>query len=214
MKKILALLFIFAALPVMANDSGGLSAQDSLERLKQGNVRFVEMRMKHPDATKKHRTELVNGQHPFAVILSCSDSRVPPELIFDQGLGDIFEVRNAGNVLNKHVIGSIEYAVMHLGVKLVIIMGHQNCGAVAAALSDETESAYIESLKASIMPAVEACKKSGHYTNNEVSKAHVIQDIQELLSEDSALKEYMQKHDVQIIPAFYHMDSGQVEFLR
>ncbi|MDR1327409.1 MAG: carbonic anhydrase [Heliobacteriaceae bacterium] len=214
MKKVLALLFIFAALPVMDNDSSGLSAQDSLERLKQGNGRFVEMHMKHPDTTKKHRTELVSGQHPFAVILSCSDSRVPPEFIFDQGLGDIFDVRNAGNVLNKHVIGSIEYAVMHLGVKLIVIMGHQDCGAVAAALSDETESEYIESLKASIMPAVKACKKSGNYTNNDVSKAHVIQDIQELLSEDSALKEYMQKHDVQIIPAFYHMDSGEVEFLR
>ena len=97
--------------------------------------RFINNKLKHPDEDLKRRKEALKGQHPFAVILSCSDSRVPLEIIFDQGIGDIFEIKNAGNVLDDHVIGSIEYAVMHCGVKLVVIMGHQDCGAIAATLS-------------------------------------------------------------------------------
>ena len=98
---------------------------------------------------------MLKGQRPFVIVLSCSDSRVPPELIFDQGLGDIFEIRNAGNVLNPHVIGSIEYAVMHCGVKLIVIMGHQDCGAINATLSGVSETKYIQALEDSIKPAVE-----------------------------------------------------------
>jgi len=199
---------------VYANSVENISADEALQKLKDGNKHFVTMHMKHPDTNKKRRAEMLKGQHPFVVILSCSDSRVPPELIFDQGLGDIFEIRNAGNVLDEHVIGSIEYAVMHLGVKLVVIMGHQDCGAIAATLSGNTESEYIESLKNSIKPAIKMCKKKGKFTPDDVSKAHVIQDIEELLEQDSALNEYMQKHGVKIIPAFYHMNTGEVEFLK
>ena len=176
---------------------------------------FVEQKLKHPDIGKQRRKEMIKGQHPFVAILSCSDSRVPPEIIFDQGLGDIFEIRNAGNVLNKHVIGSIEYAVMHCGVKLVVIMGHQDCGAIKATLSGVSETKYIQALEDSIKPAVEKCILNGEEVNSDnVVRAHIMQDIDELFEEDKDLLEYMKKHNVQLVPAYYHIDSGKVEFMK
>ena len=198
-----------------AHSHNNLSADEALEKLKQGNQRFIEFKQKHPDEDKKRRQEMLKGQHPFVVILSCSDSRVPPELIFDQGLGDIFEIRNAGNVLDEHVIGSIEYAVMHCGVKLIVIMGHQDCGAIAATLSGVSETKYIKSLEDSILPAVEDCKEKGLEINSDnVVKAHVMQDIEELLSQDTELVKYMKENNVEILPAYYHLDTGVVDFYK
>ena len=221
MKKLLLSAMLIFSLLITANtclanhNSENLSAEEALEKLIQGNKRFVELEQKHPDEDKKRRKEMLKGQHPFVVILSCSDSRVPPELIFDQGLGDIFEIRNAGNVLDDHVIGSIEYAVMHCGVKLIVIMGHQDCGAIAATLSGVSEKKYIKSLEDSIQPAVENCKKKGVEVNSDnVVKEHVMQDINELLTQDSELVKYMKEHNVQIIPAYYHLDSGKVDFIK
>ena len=197
------------------HNAENISADEALEKLIKGNERFIELKEQHPDSDKKRRKEMLKGQHPFVVILSCSDSRVPPELIFDQGLGDIFEIRNAGNVLNEHVIGSIEYAVMHCGVKLIVIMGHQDCGAIAATLSGVSETKYIKALEDSIKPAVEDCKKQGKEINSDnVVKAHVMQDINELLSQDNELVKYMKKNNVKIIPAYYHLDTGKVDFLK
>lgn len=218
MKKIVNLLIaatlILSGMQVSASTFENLSSEEALKKLIDGNTRFVELEMQHPDETKNRRSEMMKGQHPFVVILSCSDSRVPPEIIFDQGLGDIFEIRNAGNVLDKHTIGSIEYAVMHLGVKLVVIMGHQDCGAVAATLSGTHETKYIESLKRSIEPAVKKCEKEGNVSSDAVVKAHVILDIQELLSQDTELNKYMKENNVKIVPAYYHLDSGKVEFFK
>lgn len=219
MKKLLLSAMLIFSLLITANtclanhNSENLSAEEALEKLVQGNKRFVELEQKHPDEDKKRRKEMLKGQHPFVVILSCSDSRVPPELIFDQGLGDIFEIRNAGNVLDEHVIGSIEYAVMHCGVKLIVIMGHEDCGAIAATLSGVSETKYIKSLEDSIQPAVEDCKKKGLEVNSDnVVKAHVQQDINELLSQDTELVKYMKEHNVKIVPAYYHLDTGVVDF--
>ena len=217
MKKVifsLALVLSLGSNMSFANNNDNLSAEKAIKKLTQGNERFVKLKEKHPDSNKKRRHEMLNGQHPFVVILSCSDSRVPPELIFDQGLGDIFEIRNAGNVLDEHVIGSIEYAVMHCGVKLIVIMGHQDCGAIAATLSGKSETKYIKSLEDSIQPAVEDCKKQGVEVNSDnVVKAHVMQDIEELMAQDSDLVKYMKENKVQIIPAYYHLDTGKVDFL-
>lgn len=198
-----------------SHEIDNLSAKEAMQKLKQGNKRFVENKAQHPDETLERKKEMLKGQQPFVVILSCSDSRVPPELIFDQGLGDIFEIRNAGNVLNEHVIGSIEYAVMHCGVKLIVIMGHQDCGAIAATLSGVSETKYIQALEDSIKPAIEDCKCKGLEINSDnVVKAHVMQDIIELLEQDSELVKYMDNHDVKIIPAYYHLDSGKVDFMK
>jgi len=197
-----------------AHNVDNISAQEALEKLKQGNKRFVKLRQKHPDESMQRRKEMIKGQHPFVVILSCSDSRVPLELIFDQGLGDLFEVKNAGNVLDEHVIGSIEYAVMHCGVKLIVIMGHQDCGAIAATLSGVSETKYIKSLEDSIQPAVEQCALRGVEINSDnVVRAHVMQDINELMEQDHDLVKYMKEHDVKIVPAYYHIDTGKVDFL-
>ena len=206
---------IFFANSCFAHTDNNLSTEQALKKLQEGNKRFIEFKQKHPDENRKRRKEMLKGQHPFVVILSCSDSRVPPELIFDQGLGDIFEIRNAGNVLDDHVIGSIEYAVMHCGVKLIVIMGHQDCGAKAATLSGISETKYIKSLEDSIMPAIDDCKKQGLEINSDnVVKAHVKQDIEELLSQDTELVKYMKEHDVEIIPAYYHLDTGVVDFYK
>lgn len=218
MKKILFYFSLIISLLFNANISycnqSNLSADEALTKLKEGNQRFVELHLKHPDSKKARRLEMLKGQHPFVVILSCSDSRVPPELIFDQGLGDIFEIRNAGNVLDEHVIGSIEYAVMHCGVKLIVIMGHQDCGAIAATLSGKSETKYIKSLEDSIQPAVENCKKHGLNVNSDnVVKEHVMQDIEELMTQDTELVKYMKENNIKIIPAYYHLDSGRVDFL-
>lgn len=215
MRKIL---FLLVSLIIFVNNcfahSENISADEALQKLKEGNNRFVTLKLKHPDNSKKRRAQMLKGQHPFVAILSCSDSRVPPELVFDQGLGDIFEIRNAGNVLDEHVIGSIEYAVMHCGVKLIVIMGHQDCGAIAATLSGKSETKYIQSLEDSIQPAVQDCKDKGLEINSDnVVKAHIMQDIEELLSQDIELVKYMKENNVQIKPAYYHLDSGKVEFL-
>lgn len=194
--------------------TSGLSAEESLAKLKEGNKRFVEMKQQHPDESIERRQEMKYGQHPFAAILSCSDSRVPLELIFDQGLGDLFEIKNAGNVLDEHVIGSIEYAVMHAGVKLVVIMGHQDCGAVAATLSGEYDTKFIKSLEDSIQPAIKKCKKDKLEVNSDnVVRKHVAQDIEELMSQDTELVNYMKKHNVKLVPAYYSIETGKVEFL-
>lgn len=221
MEKIIYSLALLIALfsnsaSVLAHQNiDNLSAKDAIKKLKEGNKRFIKNQVMHPDESLERKKEMLKGQHPFVVILSCSDSRVPPELIFDQGIGDIFEIRNAGNVLNNHVIGSIEYAVMHLGVKLVVIMGHQDCGAVAATLSGAKETKFIQALEDSIMPAIEDCKKKGLEVNSDnVVRAHIMQDINELFKEDKELLEYMKSHDVQIVPAYYHLDSGKVDFLK
>ena len=211
---ILVLGYIFTSGLGYAHEVENISAEEALEKLKQGNQRFVSLKPIHPDATQKRLKSMIDGQHPFVVILSCSDSRVPLELIFDQGFGDLFEVKNAGNVLNEHVIGSIEYAVMHCGVKLIVIMGHQDCGAIKATLSGVSETKYIKALEDSIQPAVEDCKNQGLEVNcDNVVKAHVIQDIEELLSKDTELVKYMKEHDVKIVPAYYHIDNGKVDFL-
>lgn len=213
MKKIILALALMAfATQVWASDVPNLSADDALLKLKQGNERFVKFKMKHPDEFKARRNELVKAQHPFVAILSCSDSRVPTEIVFDQGLGDIFVIRNAGNVLDEHVLGSIEYAVEHVGVNLVVVLGHQSCGAVAAAMGGGNESPAIESLIKSIEPACEQCKKENNYSSENVVKTHAKLDVEDVLK-DKELCEFMQKHNVKIVPAYYNLSTGKVEFL-
>ena len=112
-----------------------MTAQESLHRLKEGNNRFVQDKLDGKLQDSSRKTSLLGGQSPFAIILGCADSRVVPELAFDTGLGELFTVRVAGNIANTSSIASIEYAVAHLGAKLIVVLGHQNCGAVAAAIA-------------------------------------------------------------------------------
>jgi len=113
--------------------------QAPLDKLKAGNEKFVSGHPIHPDETLDRIRELKKGQNPFVVLVSCSDSRVPPELIFDQGLGDVFSIRTAGNIIGEYELGSIEYAIEHLHCKLIVVLGHENCGAIEAYASSENK---------------------------------------------------------------------------
>ena len=140
MKKSWSLWMLLLAVPGAwgQQHAEGPSADAALAKLIAGNRRYVQHRQQYPDQSLPHRKELVSGQHPFAVILGCADSRVPPELLFDQGLGDLFVIRVAGNLVDDVVLGSIEYAVEHLGTKLIMVLGHEKCGAVSAAVEGGT----------------------------------------------------------------------------
>lgn len=214
MKKIFILLtmLLFSA-QVWAAEVWNFPAEVALKRLKEGNERFVSYEMKHPNIDKSRRQKLCNGQRPFAVILTCSDSRVVPEIIFDQGLGDIFVIRNASNVLDEHVLGSIEYALRNLGVKLVIVLGHECCSEVGMAMKENKETPAIESIKESIKPAVTKCQLEKTYTYENVIRAHAMLTAKDIL-QDKDLSEYINKHDIQVIPAYYNIVTGEVVLLK
>src|ERR1043165_1234695 len=150
MKKIAIRISVYSALVAVAasclgSEPSSISGPDALKRLLDGNARFVAGKSTEPQgvALVERRAALTKDQKPFAIIVSCSDSRVPPELIFDVGLGDIFVVRTAGEVVDNIDTGSIEYAVEHLGVSLIVVLGHERCGAVSAAVSGGNESGHI-----------------------------------------------------------------------
>lgn len=212
MKKIITLLLVlFFAENVMAADVGNVPAIPALQRLQAGNERFAKMEPKHPNTSKDRLEQLAKFQHPFAVIVSCSDSRVPPELIFDQGLGDLFVIRNAGNIIDEHVLGSVEYAVEHLGVNLVIVMGHESCGAVGAAMKDEPATPAIESIKKAIRPSICQCKKEDRYTYQDVIKTNA-KLVADTIANDKSLSESIKKRGIKIVPAYYNLSNGKVEF--
>lgn len=193
-------------------EHGNLSAQEALEKLKEGNSRFTHMKLNHPDQTINRRLEGLQGQHPFVVILTCSDSRVSPEIIFDQGLGDIFEIRNAGNILDEHVIGSIEYAVAHLDTHLVVILGHQDCGAVTAAIQNHPESKHIKSLVKAIKPAVDMARKQEGALLDNAIRNNIELTVKELKNSEPIIKKLVKSGKVKVIGAYYKIDSGEVDF--
>ena len=129
------MLTLLVTMAASAEEKNGITGAEAMQKLLEGNARFVSGNVSHQDQyVLERRSELISSQHPFAIVVGCSDSRVPPEAVFDQGLGDIFVVRTAGQVLDNASLGSIEYAVEHLGVPLVVVLGHDSCGAVTAAV--------------------------------------------------------------------------------
>jgi len=196
------------------SDQPGVAPAEAISKLEEGNGRYTSGNLQHPGQTAERRTELANTQHPFATIVSCSDSRVPPEIVFDQGLGDLFIVRVAGNVINDEGLGSIEYSVDHLGTRLILVLGHQSCGAVKAAR--ETIAAkgkapgHIESLVMAIKPAVEATAKDDLDTT---VKANVKNVVQALRSSTPILKAKVDSGEIQVIGGYYSLDTGAVTFL-
>ena len=162
----------------------------------------------------KRRAELTKSQHPFAIVLGCADSRVPPEIAFDQGLGDLFVVREAGNVIDDHSLGSIEYAVDHLAVRLIVVLGHQRCGAVKAAketIAAKTEApAHIQSLVTAIQPAVEETTRGDL---NATIEANVKNVAQALRSSTPVLKPKVDSGELKVVGAYYSLDTGTVAFM-
>ena len=195
-------------------DQPSVAPAEAISKLKEGNGRYTSGNLQHPGQTTERRTELAKTQHPFAAIISCSDSRVPPEIVFDQGLGDLFVVRVAGNVINDEGLGSIEYTVDHLGTRLILVLGHQSCGAVKAAR--ETIAAkgkapgHIESLVTAIKPAVEATAKDDL---DATVKANVKNVVQALRSSTPILKAEVDSGKIKVIGGYYSLDTGAVTFL-
>lgn len=182
-----------------------------LSRLVEGNERFVaDMRDgKLSDANR--RKVLTKGQNPWAIVLSCADSRVVPEMAFDTGLGELFTVRVAGNVANASSVASIEYAVAHCGSKVIVVMGHQSCGAVTAAMAGGDNGYNINHLLAHIAPAIGASRAKA--TVNSVVKKNAMMVAEELINRSTIIREAVMKSKVLIVPAYYNLDSGKVDFL-
>jgi carbonic anhydrase len=188
------------------------------QRLVEGNQRFVDEKPRHPHETQGWRAALEKAQKPFAVILGCSDSRVPPELVFDQGFGDLFVIRVAGNVLDEDGIGSIEYAADHLDVRLVVVLGHSKCGAVSAALDHladpAEEPSEIVSLLYRIEPALTGVPKDAG-RDDQVAQA-VKQNVEAMvrrLSRVPDLRKALKAGRLRIVGAIYDIHTGKVRFL-
>ena len=179
------------------------NSQQALELLKTGNTRFVSGALTPKDDYTELREKLSTGQHPFAVVLCCSDSRVAPEIIFDQKLGDLFVIRNAGNVVDDDVLGSIEYAVEHLGTPLVVVLGHSCCGAVTATCQSGDLPGHIVDIAQRIRPAI-----STNCCIDDNAKQHAKRMAQ--LIEDDDIVHHLGAH---VLAAFYDIQSGQVEWL-
>lgn len=208
---------VAAAAAAHAAPEGGPTPDEALAMLMAGNARYAADASRRPNLGPDRRRELATGQHPFATILACADSRVGPELIFDQGLGDLFVVRVAGNVVDDPVLGSIEYAVIHLGCPLVMVLGHQRCGAVTAALqaaegagSAEDSATKIGALAALIAPAVNAVPKDAPDRLDAVVVENARLGAASLLRQSAPLRERVDARRLRIVSARYSLDDGKV----
>lgn len=200
-----------------AQEQAAMSAKDALRRLEEGNQRFLRN-------IKLHRNwhEVIPqssaGQYPFAAIVSCMDSRAPSELVFDLGLGDVFNLRVAGNVMNEDILGSLEYATKLAGVKLIVVMGHSHCGAVKGAI-DRAELGHLTGLVAKIRPAVDQVpkdvqprtSKNDHFLDL-VADANVHLTIANIRRQSPILRELLDKGQIDLVGAMYDLDTGKVEF--
>lgn len=189
-----------------------VSGAEALQKLLDGNQRSSAGELGHPNQSKERRAAVAHGQHPFAVILGCSDSRVAPELVFDQGLGDLFVVRLAGNVADHVAIETIDYAVKHLGVRLVMVLGHDRCSAVTAAVEGHEQPGDVGPMLAELRPAVLASRgMPGDPVDNAV-RANVELIVAKLRS-SKPLRAMVQGGELKIVAAVYHLTSGKVEIL-
>jgi len=202
-------LFSFVAFVLAADHpAASVSADAALAKLKEGNARYVNSKVSTGKPTAARRAETAQGQHPFAIILGCADSRTTPEIIFDQNIGDIFVDRNAGNLVDDHTLGTIEYGVEHLGVRLIVVMGHERCGAVQAAVAGGEAPGHITSIVRDIQPAIQAVKgKPGDQVHLAVA------ENARLMAEEIRTKaNFGEIKDVKVLPAVYDLDTGKVEF--
>lgn len=195
-----------------------LTPDEALERLKEGNRRFLEDATYQPPMDRVRRLQLAAAQRPFAAYLSCADSRVPPELLFERGLGELFIVRNAGNTLCASSLGSLEFAVTQLHVPLIVVMGHEACGAIRAAVAVTREqrkfSGNVSKALQPLLPAVLEADPWAEDLADAAAMCNVRRVVRELREEASpALLEPQMDGRLRVIGAFYHLDSGRVDFL-
>jgi carbonic anhydrase len=225
MKKIsllLLVLIVAAALAAPAlgtTAASGTSASEALRLLKEGNSRYVDGKLQHPRQDRARRAlTAAQGQHPLATVLTCSDSRVPAEIIFDQGIGDIFVIRVAGNVAATDEIGSIEYAVDHLATPVVVVLGHTQCGAVTAVVDDAKLTPNLANLLEPIKPAVDKAREANPQAAKDALlkaaiAANVHQAMEDMLRLSPVIREKVRDGRVQVVGALYDLDSGQIQWL-
>ena len=200
-----------------------IPAPEALERLKEGNRRFVSnLRSSVADASHDRRAELASGQQPFAIILGCSDSRVPAELVFDQGLGDLFVIRVAGNIVAPSQVGSVEFAAARFDTRLVVVLGHTQCGAILATLEElqrpaERQSPNLRSIVDRIRPAVERLVTDSRQDNDaivrEAVRANIQQSVDHLRHGSEVLEQLVRDQGLMITGAEYSLETGIVEFI-
>lgn len=188
-----------------------MTKQETIERLKAGNENFVNDKLVRDKQDSNRRATQTAGQAPFAIVLSCADSRVVPELAFDTGIGELFVVRVAGNVANTSSIASMEYAVANLGTEIIVVLGHQSCGAVTAAVGGGDNGYNLNHLLAHIAPAIANASDSSNV--DEVIRVNAKLTVEELTNRSAIIGEAVSSGKVQIVPAYYHLDTGEVEFL-
>jgi carbonic anhydrase len=191
---------------------------DELTELKNGNTRFMTGKAIHPDQSPQARQKLTEAQSPSAIVLSCSDSRVPPELIFDEGLGKLFTVRVAGNIIDAATVASIEYAVSHFNASLIVVLGHDSCGAVKAALETPSGTSAGSKDLDTLVTSVRA-NLGGKYTLSALDKtlhpavvANVKAVTRDLMSRSKIIRSQVEAGKLAIVPAVYALSSGEVEF--
>ena len=232
MKKMMSLLLLsifFASQTPCSSayaEKESVSPRQSLQVLLNGNRRFAHngsVRHLAKMASINRRKEIAKAQHPLAVIITCSDSRVPPELLFDKGLGEIFVVRVAGNIVGPHELGSVEYAVEHLGTRLIMVLGHKRCGAVTATYDAYVSNSKIEgnisSIIESINPAVKAALAHGAKGRKaEIVNQCALENIriaaEQLESQSTIIKEKAKKGSLQLVKAYYDLDTGKVTIVK
>ena len=224
MKKIylvgMILIFTLATAAIgLSETKSEISPDAALSMLKEGNSRFVNGHARHPNLSAARRRQTAKkGQKPFAVVLACSDSRELVEEIFDRGIGDIFTVRDAGNIATQTDIGSIEYAVYHLGTPLVVVMGHSQCGAVTATVQGGEAPPNIKAIMDYISPALAKVKaanpgKTGEALIVEVIKANVWQGMEDILKNSPIVRKKIKDGKVKLVGAFSDINSGKVSWM-
>jgi carbonic anhydrase len=215
------LFILFALTPLSqsfadtAHSGPGVTPDQALQKLMEGNQRYVEGKMTHPQQGAERRKEVAQGQKPFAVILGCADSRTPPEVIFDQGLGDLFVVRAAGNVVDTMGLGSIEYATQVLGAPLIVVMGHSKCGAVDAALQKKPLPGHIQNLAEKIQGDLQgsSCKADANLLNCSIAaNAQFISN--ELKNSEPVIAPLVKSGKVKVMSAVYDLETGKVEMMK
>ena len=213
-KAFIVLLFSIAVAGLVY--AGMEKEDDSLNKLLDGNKRFVSGEPAKKDTGDSRRQELTKGQHPFAIVLSCADSRVPPELVFDQGLGDIFIIRVAGNVVEPTTLGSIEYGAEHLHSPLLVILGHEQCGAVKATLEAKGKpEGNIGAILKKIMPAVNTAKKAkkGPEDTLDLAIKENVKNTYKQVMKSKIISELVHEGKLKILGAEYYLGTGKVEII-
>ena len=202
---------------VSLSSAAGQKSDEALSKLMDGNRRFISGSMAKKDVGASRRKEISKTQHPSAIVVACSDSQVSPEIIFDQGLGDLFVVRSAGNVLDPISVGSIEYAAEHLHVPLIILLGHDKCDAVSAALEakEKTEDNIWIILRKILPAAKKATARGGTKEDilNDAIRENVLLQQKYLLRRSTVVKKLMASGDLKVVAGIYHFESGMIELL-